>query len=208
MLGIICWSVFLWRATIWGVENCKTFDTKWFISICSECQDGFYLDENKLYCGKCGDGCKTCSFNNKNSGSTKCIECKDGFYLNPDFKCEKCTIGNCKICDGLVCNKCFDSYFKKDAACEYCMFGCKLCSNETECEECINPFEKKEKYGKQICEFNKPKDKVPLNFKEIFWGCFVVVLALVLMIAHFIYDEWAGKIKASCNCGNSGSQVD
>ena len=115
--------------------------------ICSQCENGYMLNENK--CEKeeiiedCTIGenekCKTC--NSDPNLKNECLECNEGYYLPSDGNkktCQSCaTIQNCIECSGtkdsIQCLKCEERYSLIDNKCinNYCNIG-----NEEKCASC------------------------------------------------------------------------
>ncbi|KAK8846429.1 hypothetical protein M9Y10_020450 [Tritrichomonas musculus] len=115
--------------------GCKTCESA---VDCTECQDGYYLDNAN--CEHCIAGCKKCS-----SGGQQCTECFDGYYVSStDGKLVNCSAcpTDCKSCSRndsgqLICNKCYDGYYPKDNKCTKCRSPCATCSSENKCKTCI-----------------------------------------------------------------------
>ena len=135
-------------------------------NICSECDNGYYLDSNickdcptncktkqknscfcsecyehyflkdEKFCSECDSNCVTCE--NK---STQCTSCKDGLYVNEENICEKC-VANCTLCSSKnICSECNDGYFYKDNTCPKCNLNCTKCSNNDKfCTECESNY--------------------------------------------------------------------
>lgn len=88
------------------VANCKTFSTS---SVCSECEDYYYLESN--YCYKIENISHCIKGNN-----SYCTECADGYaYLLDHLSCKSITDSNCD--EGywndtsFVCTECADGYY-------------------------------------------------------------------------------------------------
>ena len=72
-----------------GCEDCVD------ASVCRECGDGYYFDQETANCTQCDVNCETCS-----SGIV-CDTCKTGYFM--DFSdpsgCLKCVDDNCERCE-------------------------------------------------------------------------------------------------------------
>ena len=136
----------------------------------NNCDEGFYLSDDRA-CTKCVvENCKTCS-------KTQCNYCKDGFvlfnftkcvtecpngYINIDGVCAKCNNDLCKKCsdDLSTCTKCYtpeyvlkegecvtecgEKYFQSGEICKNCGDGCKDCINEYTCANCLDNYYNKD----------------------------------------------------------------
>lgn len=133
-------------------EYCKVCKSTWIptdvtaliptykeIKYCTECIDGYYLDDsnflNKGCIKRCKESdiksdCKTCDLDEKN----KCIECWEEYQLSDDRKscepkfviCEGEKINDCIKCEtktngnnGTKCAECRINYIIENGYCEY-----------------------------------------------------------------------------------------
>jgi hypothetical protein len=138
--------------------NCKfcTYNATLKFPICSECNDGFYLQnthlihpfqcDNKctlgyypdlenppILCKSCISGCQVCSNN------ISCDQCFPGNMLSTDFKSCILCVYKCRICLSLTqCSQCADYYYLDAATqkCFLCSDFCKTCSSSIHCDEC------------------------------------------------------------------------
>ncbi len=121
-----------------------------------KCLNGYY--EEKNYCKKCHESCKTCNSEKEND----CTTCYIGYKLI-DGKCIKMNCySSCKECDEesndennqhcLSCqnnkffqednnnciDKCLNGYYEENSSCKKCHKSCKTCNSEKEndCTTC------------------------------------------------------------------------
>ena len=120
-------------------SSCKACD-KIDYSICTECNENYYLQDHK--CLRCNDGCKegTC----KDGGI---CECKEGFYGSTcESKCSNCPEGGCDI-NGtciIINSDCKDPKYYGPLCNQTCSPDCNnTCNRKGECYAC----KEKGKYG-------------------------------------------------------------
>ncbi len=141
-------------------DNCNTCSS----GICSQCANGYTLNDKFVCVLACQLSCATCATNlptvctscygsatlsagicnvkaSCNTDSS-CTECGQGlnFYLDSG-KCLQCpTINSCLQCnpnDITSCTLCVEGYFVSSAAsCSECGLGCKSCTSEAACNVC------------------------------------------------------------------------
>ena len=119
--------------------SCKACD-KIDYSICTECNENYYLQDHK--CLRCNDGCKegTC----KDGGI---CECKEGFYGSTcENTCSNCPEGGCDI-NGIcidINSDCKDPKYYGPLCNQTCSPDCNnTCNRKGECYAC----KEKGKYG-------------------------------------------------------------
>ena len=146
------------------IDNCKKCFTLFGNIICSVCDEGYNLINNKCIpkdqnivkeCEK-GDNEKCLSCNNVKGKEEQCLECNSGYYLpnnsNEKKVCKKCEIDKCLKCsensnsNEITCNKCEQGYKLKNNKCilivPNCIIGegalCSSCRTEDErLDECL-----------------------------------------------------------------------
>ena len=146
------------------IDNCKKCSTLFGNVICSVCDEGYNLINNKCIpkdqnfvkeCEK-GNNEKCLSCNNEKGKEDECLECNTGYYLpknsNEKKVCKKCEIDKCIECSDnsnsneVTCNKCEKGYKLKNNKCILivpdCTIGegslCSSCRTEDErLDECL-----------------------------------------------------------------------
>ncbi|KAL4470417.1 hypothetical protein ABPG74_012028 [Tetrahymena malaccensis] len=105
--------------------------------LCQKCdeQEGFYIKDDKISCGKCDPSCKTCFGGLIN----QCKTCQENKYLYLDNTCKECDINN--------------KFFKSGIQCLPCNEECQTCSGQSlqECLTCPNNKYLLSENGKQTC---------------------------------------------------------
>lgn len=95
---------------------------------CTQCQDGFYLDDKQ--CSLCDDNWRNCA----QCDNKQCLSCVQGFYLNR-FQCNSCVeVDGCMpgMCGAFGCTQCMRGYYRRGTQCVKCsalMPGCTECSS-------------------------------------------------------------------------------
>ena len=146
------------------IDKCKKCNTLQGNIICSVCDEGYNLINNKCIskeqnivkeCEK-GDNEKCLSCNNEKGKEEQCLECNTGYYLphnqNEKNICKKCELDKCLECSDdsnsneISCNKCQKGYKLKNNKCILivpdCTIGegalCSSCRTEDErLDECL-----------------------------------------------------------------------
>ena len=125
------------------IKNCQseTLDNTGKVKICSVCDIGYYLSQDKLTCPQCIAGCSSCTQNDS------CTSCNNSFYLS-DKTCSPCITG-CGVCTGsTTCSQCKDGFYLSQGICKKCEEPfCEKCISTGSCTKCIS--------GKQLYRFNK-----------------------------------------------------
>lgn len=107
------------------------------IAQCSTCQNGYYLDNNKV-CKACPAGCATCT------SSTACSSCvSSGFRMDSTKLCKPCKYG-CNTCtvsasNVETCTVCIAGFgFQSSGvSCQECPEFCTECSDPSTCTKCV-----------------------------------------------------------------------
>jgi proprotein convertase subtilisin/kexin type 5 len=119
-------------------------------SICSECQSGYYLDNDGSCksCQKYDPMCTDCD-------STSCLTCNN---TTPNPNCIACNLYNCNDCKrytfySTVCQSCNDGYYIKNDVCASCSdFGnCVKCNTIGGCNLCKMGYKLDISYGTGRC---------------------------------------------------------
>ena len=140
-----------------SLMNCGKCEGNKNNDVCKKCLNGFYPEYNSkneiINCGlksvettiieniSCGDDCLECDKIGK-----KCSKCKDGYFVPDDsinkLICEKCSLNNCKRCEGNkndnICTSCENNYIAKYdpyRGIKYCNERCQTGENN-KCKEC------------------------------------------------------------------------
>ena len=133
---------------------------------------------NKIYC-QCPAHCMSC--NKKKI----CEKCQFGYGII-DNTCQRCTIGDCKYCDGNVdsCEICAIYHFRIELkekrgfyTCKKCGFGCVECDNQDKCIRCGQMFKMSE----------KNQDTCIANHKALFIILLSIIIFLMLSISLAFY---------------------
>ena len=150
----------------------------YYDSICYECENGFYIDQNdNRYCKKCKDPveiangfCRICSDDENDYESGQCW-CNKYYTLKSHSNCVKCP-DHCPYCEynqktnKAECLSCDPGYtINSEKSCSYCGNGCNQCSlidnQAPNCSFCFsNKFESENKClvcidNCKLCENNK-----------------------------------------------------
>lgn len=119
-----------------NTQNCKKSHKR--LSFCEECDEGFYLSSNGLFCSSSPN----CIYGDIETG--KCLDCKDGFYLDlNDNQCksnqENDKFKNCKK-GGEKCDECIYKYYLgEDGLCSLSK-DCANSDQEGRCLKCSEGF--------------------------------------------------------------------
>ncbi|EAR81858.2 zinc finger lsd1 subclass family protein (macronuclear) [Tetrahymena thermophila SB210] len=119
-------------------SNTSSENSNFFI--CIQCQDGYFLDQNKN-CQNCQQPCLNCQ-----NQATNCTKCIQNYQLNAqnnlcipqcDISCSTCSLPY----DLNSCLSCFDGFYLKSGQCLQCTQPCKSCQfNDTYCTSCIQYY--------------------------------------------------------------------
>lgn len=168
--------------------------TKETTPVCLGCNNGFFLNNNKV-CEACSADCLKCSSN------TVCEECGGGNYLwnggcvstcptgtgkKKDFTCQFCK-PNCLSCskDAESCESCKQDYFIAfGGGCEVCPTTCTKCLDFGKCEKCISEY----KLVDGVC-----KEDDSWTFWNWFWA--ILLGLLILGLLGFLVFWLLGKRK-------------
>ena len=106
---------------------------------CTQCERGFYPDDESGTCQKCSDNCDECVSN------TNCTDCAPEFYPDNGV-CKQCA-DVCQECAGPTENDCINCdegyYFSRpNRRCFKCHEGCLNCTgpNDYECTACTTGY--------------------------------------------------------------------
>ena len=155
-----------------SIEHC--IHSGGFISICYECEEGFYFSRSSFKCLDDSDeNVKNCKYSDYYSET--CVECRDNFYLNTtDNKCYSNTEQNnfykCKKSDSIYenCLECNQKYYLEieDLKCSK-IENCAISENENICKNCSDFYCLDMKTGK--CEINNEEPEE--ESKKIYFNC-------------------------------------
>lgn len=119
-----------------NTKNCKKSQKR--LSYCEECDDGFFLLTNGLFCSSSPN----CIYGDRETG--KCTECERGFYLDlNDDMCKSNTdnnkFKNCKI-GSENCEECqYKYYLGEDNICSLSK-NCSVSDENGKCTECSKGY--------------------------------------------------------------------
>lgn len=119
-----------------NTKNCKKSQKRF--SFCEECEEGFYLLKNGLFCSSSPN----CFYGDRETG--ECTDCENGFYLDlKDHQCksnrENNQFKNCKK-GGEKCQECTYNYFLgEDKLCSSSK-NCSKSDEEGTCTKCSEGF--------------------------------------------------------------------
>ena len=119
-----------------NTKNCKK--SKKRNALCAECNEGFYLLDDGLFCSST----KHCAFGDRETA--KCNECSEGFYLDAnDDKCksneENNKFKNCKK-GGDTCDECIYGYYLgEDNLCSLSK-NCSISDQNGKCTKCAEGY--------------------------------------------------------------------
>ena len=146
------------------------------VLIDGECKESCPVGHYQVgqFCYTCSNGCIECTDETKCNKCSElmflldneCVEqCPSGYGYDDNKNCKKCTVENCKECNGNtpdVCVKCEDDIYLHDNTCKNdcpeghypneeedkcydCPVNCKHCSEDgAKCDECMDGFYLKE----------------------------------------------------------------
>ncbi|PRW59403.1 39S ribosomal mitochondrial [Chlorella sorokiniana] len=114
-------------------EHCSSCDS----GKCSECKEGWVLDESGA-CVQCAENCVKCK--PSSSGGTKCVKCSSG-YGPSRGRCQSCSSPACTSCpDGPAqCSECREGFVAYGGGCSKCsVSSCVRCdsADPNRCLEC------------------------------------------------------------------------
>lgn len=109
---------------------------------CSNCMDGYTLDNLTRLCKPCAPGCRQCL----SSDVTRCTSCDQGLIWDYNStSCSPCS-SNCLSCSwsSTTCSSCVAGtkldYSTWDASCTACPANCRVCSYYSGCQTCESGF--------------------------------------------------------------------
>ena len=115
----------------------------------------------------------------------KCEKCQYGYGIIEN-ECKRCSIGDCKYCDGNAesCEICAIYHFRYELkekrgfyGCKKCGFGCMECDNQDKCLRCGQMFKFAE----------KNPDTCIANHKTLFIILLSIIIFLMLSISLAFY---------------------
>ena len=113
------------------INGCEVYTQNNGESICSKCQDNYYLTPDQLNCNLCVDGCAKCD------SDGMCLQCGPNTYSN-NGACPNCFSG-CTHCNSTTCTQCASGLTLTSSgnSCIVCGVYCLICSTSGNCDRCI-----------------------------------------------------------------------